>query len=77
MDISSLNPIIQSHSHVILLQLNVDASFPCSIPAVGCISSAARPTNDIKALAVTSASGTTAVDHKRSEKPESPSVYCN
>lgn len=54
-----------------------DASFPCSIPAVGWVSSAAWPTNDLKARAVASASGTTAVDHKRSEKPKSLSVYCN
>lgn len=62
---------------MIVLYFNVDASFPCSIPVVGSVSSCVRPTNNIKARSVTSASGTTAVDHKRSEKPESPSVYCN
>ena len=43
----------------------------CCIPAVCSVSSCAWPTNNIKARAVTCASGTTAVDPKRSEKPES------
>lgn len=49
MNISYLKSVTKSHLHVIVLQFNVDASFPCSIPAVGRVSSSARPTNDIKA----------------------------
>ncbi len=77
MVISYLKSVTESHLHMIALQFNVDASFPCSIPVVGWVSSSARPVNDIKARAFSSASGTKAVDHKRSEKPESPSVCCN
>lgn len=65
------------HFYITALYFNVDAAFLCCIPAVSSVSFCARSTSNIKASAVTSASGTTAVDLKMSEKPESPSVYCN